>query len=137
MLKKLFDKTFLKFVIVGIVNTLFGTAVMFVLYNVFNASYWLSSAANYLFGSILSYFLNKYYTFKYRDRNFRVVFRFTLIIIISYLVSYAIARPLTVAILANQTEKLQENIAMIVGTVFFAGVNYLGQRFFAFKKDSE
>ena len=43
-LKKFFDKTFLKFVLVGVVNTLFGTAIMFVFYNVFHLSYWLSSA---------------------------------------------------------------------------------------------
>jgi len=28
-LLKIFDKTFLKFIVVGIINTLFGTAIMF------------------------------------------------------------------------------------------------------------
>ena len=30
------DKTFMKFVIVGVVNTVVGTAIMFVFYNVFH-----------------------------------------------------------------------------------------------------
>ena len=61
---RIFDRTILKFLIVGVVNTLFGTAVMFSLYNLAGCSYWISSAANYILGSILSFFLNKYFTFQ-------------------------------------------------------------------------
>jgi putative flippase GtrA len=39
------DSTVYRFILVGIVNTLFGTAIMFVFYNVFHLSYWLSSAS--------------------------------------------------------------------------------------------
>ena len=52
LLKKLFDKTFWKFILVGVANTIFGTGIMFVFYNVFHFSYWVSSASNYFFGSI-------------------------------------------------------------------------------------
>ena len=31
--KKIFDLTFWKFILVGIANTLFGTAIMFLFYN--------------------------------------------------------------------------------------------------------
>ena len=51
----LFDRTLLKFVIVGITNTLLGSAVMFAMYNLLHCSYWVSSAANYIVGSILSF----------------------------------------------------------------------------------
>lgn len=68
-LAKFFDKTFWKFILVGIANTLFGTAIMFVFYNVFHLSYWVSSASNYIFGSILSYFLNKHFTFQSKDNS--------------------------------------------------------------------
>ena len=71
------DPTVYRFILVGIVNTLFGTAIMFVFYNVFHLSYWLSSASNYFFGSILSYFLNKSFTFRYGKTDFRSIFRFT------------------------------------------------------------
>lgn len=75
LLKKFADRTFARFVLVGIINTLFGTAIMFVFYNVFGLSYWLSSASNYFFGSILSYFLNKYYTFRYKKRDWKEIGR--------------------------------------------------------------
>ena len=44
MTRKVFDRTFITFLAVGVVNTLFGTAIMFVLYNVFDCSYWVSSS---------------------------------------------------------------------------------------------
>lgn len=50
------DFTTIKFIIVGIINTVVGTSVMFVLYNVFSVGYWMSSAANYIIGSIVSCF---------------------------------------------------------------------------------
>ena len=34
-----FDKTFLRFILVGVVNTLFGTAIMFGFYNLLHLSY--------------------------------------------------------------------------------------------------
>ena len=45
---KIIDKTTIKFVLVGIINTAVGTAVMFVLYNLFCANYWFASAMNYV-----------------------------------------------------------------------------------------
>ena len=81
MIKKLFDKTFLKFILVGVANTVFGTAIMFIMYNVFGVNYWISSASNYVCGSILSYFLNKYFTFKNQDKGIGVIIKFIINII--------------------------------------------------------
>ena len=61
---KFFDITTIKFLMVGVINTLVGTGLMFILYNVFSVNYWISSASNYIVGSIVSYFLNKYFTFQ-------------------------------------------------------------------------
>lgn len=135
LIKKFADKTFLRFVLVGIINTLFGTAIMFVFYNVFGLSYWLSSASNYFFGSILSYFLNKYYTFRYKKRGWRVAARFVLNISVCYLIAYGLAKPLIAALLSSVKVSVQENAAMLCGMVLFVVLNYLGQRFFAFKNE--
>lgn len=135
LLKKFADKTFLRFVLVGIINTLFGTAIMFVFYNVFGLSYWLSSASNYFFGSILSYFLNKYYTFRYKKRDWKVVGRFALNIAACYLIAYGIAKPLIAALMSGFAVNVQENVAMVCGMGLFVVLNYLGQRFFAFKEE--
>ena len=99
MLKKIFDITFWKFIIVGVINTIFGTGIMFVFYNVFHLSYWISSDSNYIFGSILSYFLNKYFTFKDQTKSKKTILRFVLNITICYLIGYGLAKPFVIYIL--------------------------------------
>ena len=134
--KQPFDKTFITFLVVGVVNTAFGTAIMFVLYNAFGCSYWMSSFCDYFFGSILSYFLNKHFTFHYQGTDWRSIVKFALNIIICYLLAYSLALPLTRAALESMhwSKTVVENIAMIVGTGLFMVINYLGQKFYAFKR---
>lgn len=135
LIKKFADKTFLRFVLVGVINTVFGTAIMFVFYNVFGLSYWLSSASNYFFGSILSYFLNKYFTFQYKKRDWKVVVRFVVNVSVCYLIAYGISKPLIKALMSGFEVTAQENVAMVCGMGLFVALNYLGQRFFAFKTE--
>lgn len=132
--KKVVDITLLKFIIVGIINTIVGTAIMFTAYNVLHFNYWVSSALNYILASILSYFLNKYITFQNKNKNIKIVLKFILNITICYLLAYGIAKPLVGWLLADAGRTVQDNGAMLAGMCFFVGFNYLGQRFFAFKE---
>ncbi len=134
--KKYFDKSFITFIVVGVINTLFGMAIMLVLYNVFGCSYWVSSFFDYFFGSILSYFLNKHFTFHYQGSDWRSIVKFTVNIVVCYVIAYSIALPLTRFALESMhfSKAIVENIAMLVGTGLFMVINYLGQKFFAFKK---
>ena len=127
------NKTFMKFVMVGVINTIVGTTIMFVFYNVFHLSYWISSASNYFFGSIVSYLLNKHFTFNYHEKGWSSLWRFTLNILVCYLLAYGIAKPLIKSILTETSVTIQENVSMAVGMCLFVVFNYLGQRFFAFK----
>lgn len=132
-MKKVVDWVTVKFLIVGLINTAVGTAVMFAAYNLLHLSYWISSAANYVIGSIVSYVLNKRFTFQNKERSVKVVWKFILNILFCYLAAYGIARPLTRRLLAGAAVKIQENVAMLVGMALFVGLNYVGQRYFAFK----
>jgi putative flippase GtrA len=135
-IRQLLNKEILTFLVVGVVNTLFGTAIMFVLYNVFGCSYWVSSFCDYFFGSILSYFLNKHFTFHYQGTDWRSIVKFALNIVVCYLIAYSLALPLTRHVLQDMhfSKAIVENIAMLVGTVLFMVINYIGQKFFAFRK---
>ena len=74
-MKKLLDSSFIRFLIVGVINTLVGTAVMFGLYNLAGLhtwgqlGYWLSTIGNYTVGSVVSFFLNKHYTVKNKEKG--------------------------------------------------------------------
>lgn len=127
------DKTFMRFIMVGLVNTIVGTTIMFVFYNVFHLSYWVSSASNYFFGSVVSYLLNKYFTFQYKEKGFTSLFRFTVNILVCYLLAYGIAKPVMQWILSGFSKTIQENVSMILGMCLFVIFNYLGQRFYTFK----
>lgn len=132
-MKKFFDPSMLRFLLVGVVNTLVGAGIMFLLYNLAGCSYWLSSAANYIVGGVVSYFLNKYYTFKNTERSWRQVLRFALNVAVCWLLAYGIAKPLALRLLAGFDDKLQTNAAMLAGLCLYTALNYLGQRFFAFR----
>ena len=132
---KIFDITFLKFIIVGIINTLFGMAIMFYCYNVLDLGHWFSSAMNYLFGGILSYFLNKKYTFEVKETSQKAIIRFAINLTVCYLIAYGVAKPLALYLFQGAGEKLQGNIALGIGMGLYVLLNYVGQRFWAFKQE--
>lgn len=131
---KLLDKTLWKFLLVGVFNTLVGCGTMFLLYNLAHWSYWLSSAANYVVGGIVSFFLNKYFTFQKKEWSWAQVGRFAVNVTVCYLIAYGLAKPLVVYLLSGRAAALQENAAMLTGMCLYTGLNYLGQRFFAFRR---
>ncbi len=132
-IKLFYDKTFLKFIIVGIVNTAVGAAVMFALYNIFHCTYWVSSTMNYVVGSIVSFFLNKYFTFKSKAFSFKEVIYFIINIAVCFFIAYSLAKPFAMYLLSGYSITVQENTAMFIGMVIFTGLNYLSQRFIVFR----
>lgn len=135
MKNKLLDASVFKFLLVGVLNTLVGTGIMFLLYNLAGCPYWPSVCANYLCGGILSYFLNKYFTFQNKERSLAQVGRFIVTVAACMLIAYGLAKPAVRWALSGAGEKVQENVAMLVGMGLYTVLNYFGQRFFAFKSE--
>ncbi|MCI9348450.1 MAG: GtrA family protein [Oscillibacter sp.] len=133
MKRKLIDGTMPRFLLAGIVNTLAGCGTMFLLYNLAGCSYLVSSAANYIVGGIVSFFLNKYFTFRRREWSWGQVWRFALNVAVCYGLAYGAAKPLAVMALADTPKDIQENVAMLIGMCLYVALNYFGQRFFAFR----
>ena len=132
ILSSFFDATFLRFILVGVVNTLVGTAIMFFCFNVLAWSYWISSALNYIAGSIVSYLLNKRYTFQQKGNDWHTVWKFIVNVSVCYVLAYGLAKPFVEWLLSGVTTNIQGNAALFVGMVLFVGFNYIGQRFWAF-----
>ena len=132
----MFDIKFFKFVLVGIINTIFGTSIMFLLYNLASFGYWGSSTVSYILGSILSFFLNKRFTFRNKESTVKTALRFTVNIAVCYLLAYSISKPIVTAILSNTSlsKSIVEQVSMLFGMVLFTTLNYVGQRFCAFKE---
>ena len=135
-MKTLLDEKLLKFISVGILNTVLGMAIMFGMYNLLGCSYWLSSATNYVLVSILSYCLNKYFTFGHKGHVASSGLKFIINIGVCYFIAYGVAKPMAKILLSDWSLQSQENIALALGMCVFTGLNYIGQRFFVFREDS-
>ena len=132
---KLIDGKLIKFLMVGVVNTLVGAGVMFILYNAAHCSYWFSSAANYVCGGIVSYFLNKFFTFKNNEKSFKQIMAFIINLVVCYFIAYVLAKIIICQLLSSSPIAVQENIAMAVGMILYTGLNYIGQRILVFKEN--
>lgn len=130
----IFDIIFIKFILVGFVNTAFGSLIMFLMYNIGGFTYWQSSAANYFFGSILSFFLNKYFTFSVKTWTLKIIILFILNIVICYFIAYGFIKHIFDFLFQKSNQKLYENIALFFGMCLFTIINYCGQRFFVFRR---
>ena len=126
------DKKLLKFLLVGIINTIIGAGVMFFLYNVIHTGYWFSSACNYIVGGLVSFFLNKYFTFSNNEKSIKQVLLFILNLAICYVIAYLVAKRAVYLLLSSQSETIRGNIAMLCGMIFYTILNYIGQRLIVF-----
>jgi|SRR5665647_1430979 len=136
MKSNLFDMKFWKFIFVGLLNTIFSAAVMFLLYNIANLGYWGSSVISYIVGSILSFMLNKNFTFENSGSVASTAVKFAINVAVCYIIAFSIAKPIITMLLPNNrfSVSIKEQIAMVFGMVLFTLLNYIGQRFFAFRE---
>ncbi|MCL2441298.1 MAG: GtrA family protein [Treponema sp.] len=137
MIRTIFDKKLIKFILVGLINTLLGSVIMFLLYNFTILNYWVSSALNYIFTSILSFFLNKYFTFAVKEWSVFMIAAFILTIAFSYFIAYGLSKPVMNYLLKDFPVNIRENSALFAGMCIFTILNYFGQRFIVFKEKKE
>lgn len=140
-IKQFFDIKFWKFIGVGIINTIIGEGLKFLLFNLFHTDVWISSIIGMVVGSVVSYFLNKYFTFKNTEKGWKPVLRFALNIAICFTLANVIALPLvewfcltnSITMFGWSVKTFAGNASMITASCLFVAFNYIGQRFFAFK----
>lgn len=133
MKDKLLKNSFLRFMLVGVCNTLLSLLVMFPLEGL---GYWPSTAIAYAAGATLSFFLNRSFTFHSKENFWRSLVKFIVNVAVCYVIAYALAQPLVSWVLGGTAipPVWQERIAKVVGMGLYTLLNYFGQRFFAFRK---
>lgn len=133
MKSKFFDASIPKFLLVGVGNTLLSLLLMFLLEGL---GYWPSTAIAYVAGAVMSFFLNRYFTFKSEETMGRSAVKFAVNVAVCYLLAYGIAKPVAALVLRRTSlpELWQERLAKVGGMGLYTVFNYFGQRFFAFRK---
>ena len=71
--------------------------------------------------------MNKHFTFQNQSKGIGVVLKFTVNIVVCYLLAYGIAKPAVRFLLEGSSLKVQDNLSMLAGMVLFVGFNYIGQ----------
>jgi putative flippase GtrA len=132
------NKRFVRFLLVGFINTCIGYPIIFVLLNMFNVGYFLSTIIGYFVGSIISFLLNRWYTFKHQGNLFHSYVKYFIIFIISYTLSYYSGKAcmnllISSAVLVKESF-LTENVGVICGMVVYVIANYFGNSIFTFNK---
>lgn len=137
MMNIMLNNTFYRFIYVGIINTIIGCLIMFILYNIFKLSYYFSSMVNYISVSILSFFLNKYFTFKNKKRSISQFISFMLNIFTCYILAYSLSRCAIYSLLQNMDDMVCGNLSLVMGMILFSIFNYLGQKIIVFRSISK
>lgn len=124
----------IRFLIVGVLNTVIGASIMFIAYNFIGLNYWISTSLNYIIAGIFSFFANKKFTFKSEGKTFQKIILFILTVVISYFVAFYLSKKMLTFININNI-KLKENISMVLGMVIYTILNFILQKQIVFRKE--
>ncbi|PGT75825.1 MULTISPECIES: GtrA family protein [Bacillaceae] len=127
------SNTIIRFIGVGLINTIIGISSIFLLLNVFGFSYWVSTFIGNGIGAIISYFLNRNFTFNSNVNNKKGIALFLFVILVSYYVSYNIGYSLINKNVLS-TNIYGEELSILLAALIYTVLNYLGQRYLTFKQ---
>ncbi|MEG0751768.1 MAG: GtrA family protein [Oscillospiraceae bacterium] len=143
LIVKLFHNEGFLYLLVGGTNTLASWVLTYLLTQFLHTGYWLTSAITFAIGGTYSYLLNRKYTFNASELpHSRTLPRFTINLLICYFISYISAKQLLDYMFANVwqvswSDDVVTLIKLLSANVLYIVINYLGQKFFAFKKKSD
>lgn len=123
------DKTVIRFLAVGILNTIVGYGVFALLIS-FNIHYSLASLISQVVGTIHSFFWNKFFTFKTKEYSISEVLRFFSVYAASYLINLLI---LFIFIdIFGSNKFIAGLITLLITTI----ISFWGHKYFSFKSSN-
>ncbi|MBP3347833.1 MAG: GtrA family protein [Clostridia bacterium] len=122
----------IKFALVGGMNTLIDWLVYFILTKFVAITPWIASTIAYCCGIASSYFGNKHFTFKAKNKT-------SVLEVVKFLVVNALSLGASTGVVALCTEVFLWNpyVAKVLSTGISMLINYLGSRFFVFVTDKK
>ncbi len=142
-------KEFIKYCLVGMINTLAGISTAYICLNILSQSYLVSTTAAYITGIIVSFTLNKVFTFTNKSKKIALLFfKFVITMLPSYALSYYLGWLLSrlfekfnfyIAIekFAGLTfniseQKVSDNIAIIISMTIYLILGYAINKYIIF-----
>jgi len=132
----------LSYLLVGGMATLVSSGLQFVFTTVFLFGYDVSSILSFTLATPISFFLNRWLTFKARQLPLgKTMLRFLLVVIPCFFMSYFLLKPglnfLFLKLDLAWPEEYQIFAKQMTANGIYIVVNYLGQKFFAFRKPTQ
>jgi putative flippase GtrA len=127
---QLLQHSAVKFLSVGVINTLLSIFVIFSLKYFMHFSDVHANAVGYVLGLICSFILNKHWTFKHADKHWLTIPKFLLVFALAYLMNIA-------TVLMCIHLGLNEYIAQLTGIPIYSFTFYVGSRYFVFTSTSQ
>ncbi|WP_019155623.1 GtrA family protein [Robertmurraya massiliosenegalensis] len=124
--------SFVRFLLVGCVNTFVGLSTSFVLLNGLGFNYWLATFFGNSIGATCSFILNRSFTFQSNVTVKKAGIRFILIVLFCYWISYLLSAVVAEFFSLNGLFTTNE-LAVLIGAFFYTVSNYFGQKFLVFR----
>jgi putative flippase GtrA len=122
--------SFIRFLLVGVINTIIGLGSIYFMTHILSFGYWTATFLGNSIGATVSYFLNRNFTFKSNHAHLQTIIRFVIVIGLSYFLAYYIgAKFVKVCKIPND-----EDVAILFGSGGYTLLNYFGQKSFVFPK---
>ncbi|PWK07002.1 GtrA family protein [Tumebacillus permanentifrigoris] len=133
--QKVWHHSLIRFLLVGVLNTIVGLSATYLLLNLAGLSYWAATFAGNCIGAVVSYFLNKTFTFRDNQGIGKSWWRFVVVMLASYVLAYSIGLQAAHWVLLRFTDdpRWLENAAVLVGAGLYTIANYVGHKFFTFR----
>ena len=131
--------SFVRFLLVGIVNTIVGLSVIYFLLDILHFSYWIATLSGNIIGAGVSFFLNRFFTFNSKLPVRKGVLPFAGVILVCYVLSYGAGKKLAFYLL-TMTHLLplsySSECAVLIGTGLYTITNYFGQKHLVFRRSN-
>jgi glycosyltransferase involved in cell wall biosynthesis/putative flippase GtrA len=120
--------TLIRYLLVGVVNMISGLSIIYLAMYYLQLEVGYANALGYAIGVLLSFMLNKKWTFKSSNHALYSLMRFILVLLVAYA-----ANLVTVLFILD---KFQVNpyIAQALGIIPYTFIGFLGSRYFVFQK---
>ena len=115
-----------RYLIVGVLNTSFGLLIIFVMKCFFRMDDVAANVFGYSCGLVLSFVLNRRWSFRYKGAFVYALFRFLLLILVAYSFN------LGLTLVAIKNFAVNSYLAQALGVAPYTVITYLGSRYFVF-----
>jgi putative flippase GtrA len=119
--------TLVRYLAVGVVNTVLGLLVIYALKRLAEVEDTTANLVGYCVGILFGFQLNKRWTFSHLGDNWLTLLRYVMVLSVAYITNLA------VVLYAIEVLQINSYLAQTTGVVPFTIIGFLGSRYFVFR----